>query len=57
MPTDHGPRHDNPKLFHSAVDWLTVALVLLSLFITIVMASWALDSAASMVLVAPDLGP
>ena len=57
MSTNHGFPPQNPKLFYSAMDWLTVGLILFSVVITIVMASWALDSAASMVLTAPDFGP
>jgi hypothetical protein len=57
MSTHRGFPPENPKLFRSAMDWLTVGLILFSVLITIVMASWALDSAASMVLIAPDFGP
>ncbi len=54
MSTDNRLRRDRIKSF----DWVAVGLVLLSILVTIVLASWALDSAASLTIVpAPDLAP
>jgi uncharacterized membrane protein len=42
----------------NSIDWLAVGLVLLSVLIGIVLASWALDSAASIAIASPaDLVP
>lgn len=54
MSTENRLQRDRFKSF----DWMAVALVLLSILITIVLASWALDSAASLTIIPPpDLAP